>query len=164
MQISKDTVALFNYRLRDEAGAEIESSYDSQAMAYLHGHNNIIKGLEKAMEGKSVGDVFSVTVAPEDGYGKRLPESVQRVPVKHLHGNKKQLSRLKAGDVVTINTEQGARQATVVKAGKFNVDVDTNHPLAGQTLTFDVTIEDIREATAEEISHGHAHGIGGHQH
>ncbi|WP_369821112.1 peptidylprolyl isomerase, partial [Oleiphilus sp. HI0067] len=89
---------------------------------------------------------------------------VQRVLIKHLMGDKKQLARLKPGMTVGINTEQGARQATVVKAGKFNVDVDTNHPLAGKDLTFDIEIISIREATKEEISHGHAHGVGGHHH
>ena len=77
---------------------------------------------------------------------------------------KKSLSKIKAGDVVTINTDDGGKQAVVVKAGKFNVDVDTNHPLAGKTLTFDIQIESIREATEEELAHGHAHGVGGHHH
>ena len=82
----------------------------------------------------------------------------------YLHGDKKSLSKTKAGDIVTINTEEGAKQAVVVKAGKFNVDVDTNHPLAGKVLTFEIQIESVREATEEELSHGHAHGVGGHHH
>ncbi len=165
MQIAKDVVASFHYRLRNEAGEELESSYeDGEAVAYLHGHGNIIGGLEKALEGKAEGDVLSVTVEPKDGYGERIEDAVQRVPIKHLMGDKKSLSRLKPGMVVAVNTEEGAKQVVVVKAGKFNVDVDTNHPLAGKTLTFDVEIQSVREASDDEINHGHAHGPGGHHH
>lgn len=164
MQINKDLVATFHYRLSKPEGEELESSKGGEPMAYLHGHGNIIKGLEDAMLGKEAGDVFSVTLAPKDAYGERVEDAIQRVPLKHLHGSKKELAQIKAGDVVAINTDQGARQVVVVKAGKFNVDVDTNHPLAGQSLVFDVEIESVREATQEEISHGHAHGVGGHHH
>ncbi|MDX1450991.1 MAG: peptidylprolyl isomerase, partial [Oleiphilaceae bacterium] len=83
---------------------------------------------------------------------------------KHLVGDKKQLARLKPGMIVAINTEDGPRQVMVLKAGKFNVDVDLNHPLAGKTLTFNVTVDGVREASEEEVAHGHAHGVGGHQH
>jgi len=164
MSITKDTVVSFHYRLRNESNEELESSHGGDPMAYLHGHNNIIAGLESAIEGHDVGDVFSATIAPEDGYGLRQEDAVQRVPLKHLMGTKKELQRLKAGDVVSINTDNGARQVIVLKAGKFNIDVDTNHPLAGKTLSFDIEVIDTRVATSEEISHGHAHGIGGHQH
>ncbi len=165
MQISKDKVVTFHYRLKDEAGVEMESSHNAEPIAYLHGHGNIIAGIEKGLEGKeSNGDAIEVVVAPADGYGERQENAIQRVPIKHLHGDKKSLSKIKAGDVVTINTDDGGKQAVVVKAGKFNVDVDTNHPLAGKTLTFDIQIESIREATEEELAHGHAHGVGGHHH
>jgi FKBP-type peptidyl-prolyl cis-trans isomerase SlyD len=129
-------------------------------MAYLHGHGNIIPGLEEAMLGKEVGAEFSATVAPEKAYGQRDEAAIQRVPMKHLQGAKK----WKKGMVAHVETEQGERQVTVIKVGKFMVDVDANHPFAGKELTFDVKVEDVREATAEEIQHGHAHGIGGHQH
>lgn len=164
MQITKDKVVTFHYSLKDADGQTMESSNDSDPMAYLHGHGNIIAGLEAAMEGKQANETLSVTLAPKDAYGERVENAIQRVPLKHLHGDKKQLARLKAGDVAHINTEQGARQVIVVRAGKFNVDVDTNHPLAGKTLTFDIEVTDVRDATAEEIAHGHAHGVGGHQH
>ena len=163
MHITKDCVATFHYRLRHN-GQELENSYDDEPMAYLHGHGNIVAGLEKALEGKVEGDTLSVTLEAIDAYGERQTEALQRVPIKHLAGNRKQNSKLRAGQVVSINTEQGVRQVVVVKAGKFNVDVDTNHPLAGKTLTFEIEIKDVREASAEEISHGHAHGLGGHQH
>lgn len=167
MQITKDKVVTFHYRLKDEAGIEMESSFDAEPVAYLHGHGNIIAGIEKGLEGKELNEAnepFQLVVAAADGYGERQENAIQRVPIKHLHGDKKSLSKTKAGDIVTINTEDGAKQAVVVKAGKFNVDVDTNHPLAGKVLTFEIQIESVREATEEELSHGHAHGVGGHHH
>ena len=129
-------------------------------MTYLHGAGNIIRGLEKAMRGKSVGDQFEVTLGPTEAYGERNEAAVQRVSAKHFGESK----RLKPGQTVVLNTRQGPRQATVLKVGRFNIDVDANHPLAGQTLTFDVEVTDVRDATEEEISHGHVHGPGGVQH
>lgn len=164
MQISKDKVVTFHYRLSNEKGKELETSHGEDPVAYLHGHGNIISGLEKGLEGKSSEDVLTVKVEPKDGYGLRNEGATQRVPIKHLVGDKKQNSKLKPGAVVAINTEEGPRQVVVIKAGKFNVDVDTNHPLAGQVLSFDIEIQSVREATDEELEHGHAHGVGGHQH
>ena len=160
MEIKKDTVAQFHYTLADDQGKTLESSRDGEPMAYLHGHSNIIKGLETALEGKQPGDSFSVTVAPADAYGERRDGMEQRVPVKHMLGAK----RWKKGMAGWINTDQGQRQFTVVKVGKFMADVDFNHPLAGKTLTFDVEVVDVREASEEEIAHRHAHGVGGHHH
>lgn len=160
MAIAKDTVVQFHYTLKAADGAVIEASHGGEPMAYLHGHGNIIPGLEETMEGKEAGVEFSVTVPPEKAYGQRDEEAIQRIPVKHLQGAKK----WKKGMVAHVETEQGQRQVTVIKVGKFMVDVDANHPFSGKELTFDVKVEDIREATAEEIQHGHAHGIGGHQH
>ncbi len=160
MNIAPKTVAVFHYTLRNEAGDELESSRGGDPSAYLHGANNIIPGLEKAMLGKSSGDVFSATVAPEDAYGQPDPKRQQRVPVKHLLFK----GKLKPGMVVQLNTSEGRMPVTVVKAGRHSADIDTNHPLAGQALTFDIEIMDVREATEEEIAHGHAHGPGGHHH
>lgn len=163
MKIDSKKVVQFHYRLRDEdAGVEIESSHDSDPIAYLHGTGNIIKGLEAAMVGHEVGDTFKVTLAAKDAYGERNEEKQQRVPIKHLHVKKK--AKLKVGDVVNIETAEGAIQATLLKVGKFNVDVDTNHPLAGKKLGFDVEVIEVRDATEEEIEHKHAHGVGGHNH
>ena len=162
MQISDKTVVTFHYTLRDDSGTELETSRGDEPTAYLHGANNIIKGLEKVLEGKTSGDVFSATVNPEDGYGKRQPDKQQRVPVKHLIFKGK--LKLKAGMAVQLNTSQGAVPVTVIKAGRHSADIDTNHPMAGRTLTFDVEVLDVREASAEELAHGHAHGPGGHQH
>jgi FKBP-type peptidyl-prolyl cis-trans isomerase SlyD len=160
MTITKNSVVAFHYTLRDENGEQLESSLTGDPVAYLHGHNNMIVGVEKALEGKASGDKFSVTVAPEDAYGEIQQEAIQRVPVKHLQGAEKWAP----GMIATVHTAEGQRQVTIVKVGRFMVTVDINHPLAGKTLTFDVDVQDVREATEEEIQHGHAHGVGGHKH
>ena len=160
MNIAPETVVTFNYTLRDAKGEELESSAGGEASAYLHGANNIIPGLESAMVGKSTGDIFSATVAPEQAYGLRNPEKVRRVPVKHLLFK----GKLRPGMVVQLNTSEGRHPVTVTKAGRHSADIDTNHPLAGQELTFDIEIVDVRAASAEELSHGHVHGPGGHHH
>ncbi|WP_372738994.1 peptidylprolyl isomerase [Neptunomonas sp.] len=160
MQIGKNSVVQFSYTLKDESGEIVEATDEGSPVAYLHGHNNMIPGLEKVLEGKSVGDKVSETLQPADAYGERVEDSIQRVPVKHLQGEKK----WKPGMSATVQTDQGNRQVTIVKMGKFMATVDTNHPLAGKVVTFDIEIKDIREATAEEIQHGHAHGAGGHHH
>ena len=160
MKIESGTVVSFHYTLRNEAGEELESSHGSQPSVYLHGANNIIRGLEKAMAGREPGDVFTVSLAPAEAYGAHDPSRMQRVPVKHLAYR----GKLEAGKVVQLNTREGMRAVTVVKAGRHSADIDGNHPLAGQALTFDVEITDLRPATPEEMSHGHAHGPGGHHH
>lgn len=160
MSISKDKVVQFYYTLKDEAGQTLESNVGADPVAYLHGHKNMMPGVEKALEGREAGEEFSVTLPPEETYGLRREDSEQRVPTKHLMGAKK----WKPGMMAVVQTEQGQRQVTVVKVGKFMVTVDTNHPMAGKTLTFDLIVADVRDATPEEIAHGHAHGIGGHHH
>jgi FKBP-type peptidyl-prolyl cis-trans isomerase SlyD len=159
MQISKDTVVQFHYSLSDETGV-LENSRTQDPVLYLQGHGNLIEGLENAMAGHQAGDKFSVTLAPADAYGERTEDAIQSVQVKHLMGAKK----WKPGMVAVVNTEQGQRQVTVVKVGMFKAEVDTNHPLAGKTLSFDIDVIDVRAASAEEIEHGHAHGVGGHHH
>lgn len=160
MIAEKNMVVSFHYTLTNAEGEEMESSRERDPMSYLHGANNIIPGLEKAMEGHAVGDTFSVTVEPEEAYGIRNEKNVQRVPLKRLKG----IGKISRGQILNLQTKQGQVQVTVLKVGRFNVDVDGNHPLAGQQLTFDVEITGIREASEEESKHGHAHGPGGHQH
>ncbi len=160
MNIESEAVVRFHYTLRNEAGVELESSRGSEPSVYLHGANNVIRGLESAMAGRSAGDVFSASLAPTDAYGVRNPEKIQRVPVKHLVFK----GKLKAGQVVQLNTSDGRRAVTVLKVGRHSADIDTNHPLAGETLCFDIEVIEVRPATAEELAHGHAHGPGGHQH
>ncbi len=160
MQIGPETVVTFHYTLRDEDGAAMETSRGGDPAVYLHGANNIIPGLESAMVGRAADDIFSVTVDPVNAYGLRNPAAVQRVPVKHLAFN----GKLRPGAVVQMSTNDGMRTVTVAKAGRHTADIDTNHPLAGRTLVFDIEVVATRSATAEELAHGHVHGVGGHQH
>ncbi len=160
MIAEKNKAVTFHYTLKNATGEEMESSRQGDPMSYLHGANNIIAGLEKAMEGHVVNDKFSVTLEPEDAYGIRNEQNVQRVPLKRLKG----IGKISVGQVLNLETNKGPVQVTVLKIGRFNVDVDGNHPLAGVQLTFDVEITDIRDASEEELQHGHVHGPGGHQH
>jgi len=160
VNIGPQTVVEFHYTLRNTKGEELESSRGGDPTAYLHGANNIIVGLETAMTGKTGGDVFSATIEPEQAYGQPDPEKLQRVPIKHLLFK----GKLRPGMVVQLNTSDGRVPVTVTKAGRHSADIDTNHPLAGEILTFDIEIVGVRAANAEELSHGHAHGPGGHHH
>ena len=160
MIVEKDKAVSFHYTLKNSEGEQMETSREKEPMSYLHGANNIITGLEKAMEGHAVKDEFSVTVEPEEAYGVRNEANVQRVPLKRLKG----VGKVSVGQILTLQTNKGQVQVTVLKVGRFNVDVDGNHPLAGQALTFDVEITDIRDASEEELEHRHVHGPGGHQH
>lgn len=160
MAVEARKVVSFHYTLRDTEGKEIESSRSGEPVTYLHGYRNIVPGLENAMAGREVGDSFEVTVEPADAYGERNPDAVQRIPAKHFPNARK----LKPGQVAELQTKRGPIQAMIVKVGRFNVDVDANHPLAGQELTFAVEITDLRDATKEEIDHGHVHGPGGVHH
>jgi FKBP-type peptidyl-prolyl cis-trans isomerase SlyD len=160
MQIADKTVVCFHYTLSNSSGEELESSRDGEPTRYLHGKNNIIRGLEDALVGLEVGATVNVTLPPEKAYGLRNEQLQQRVPIKHLLKK----GKIRAGDVVQVSTEQGQRSVTVLKVGRHSADIDSNHPLAGQELTFDIEVTDIRAAEAEELAHGHAHGPGGHQH
>lgn len=159
MKVEDKKVVQFQYVLKDEQQTVLEST-EGEPVAYLHGYSNMMEGLEKALDGKVAGEKFSVTLAPGEAYGERVEGSIQRIPIKHLQGAKK----WQPGMIGVVETEQGRRQVTVVKTGKFMVTVDSNHPFAGKTLNFDLEIINIRDATDEEIAHGHAHGAGGHQH
>ena len=160
MKIFKDKVVIFNYILKNKNNEELERS-DDEPMAYLHGHNNILFFLEKELEGCIAGDQLDIELTASQAYGIRDESACQRVPIKHLIGNKK---KYKVGDHVKINTENGVKDAKVIKLGKFNIDVDTNHPYAGLDLKFNINIKEVRDAEPDELSHGHAHGVGGHKH
>lgn len=163
-QISDNTVVQFNYTLTDTEGKQLESNYDSEPLAYLHGHKGMIPAIEAELAGKAVGDKVSITLTPDLAYGERREGQEQRVPLKHLQGLPKGSRSWKPGMVAVVKTDQGMRQVTVVKPGLKMVVVDLNHPLAGKTLTYDIEVVSIRAATDEEIAHGHAHGVGGHHH
>lgn len=166
--VADNKVISFHYRmcLVDEQGNRqpwLEDSFDDEPVSYLHGHRNIITGLEQALLNKSVGDEVSVTINPDQAYGPRHDNALRRVSVKHVH-RPQGLKKFAPGMIVAVQTDQGMRNVEVVKVGKFNLDIDLNHPLAGKTLHYEIKIVDVRPATTEEMSHGHAHGPGGHHH
>jgi FKBP-type peptidyl-prolyl cis-trans isomerase SlyD len=160
MQIGKDKVVSIDYTLTGVDGNVIDSSQGQEPLAYLHGAGNIIPGLERALEGKSPGDEVNATIAPEDGYGQKNPSLVQPVARAQFPG----VNEIKLGQQFQAQTNHGPRVVTVVGITDDTVTVDANHPLAGETLKFDVKVVNVRDATAEEIDHGHPHEPGGHHH
>ena len=164
MLIAADKVVTFHYRLSEPGQDVIEDSRDGQPVVYLHGHAGMLAGLEAALTGKQVGDQFTVTLSPDMAYGPRRDDAAQRISVKHVinPANKKVI--YKPGMVIQVNSDEGPREVTVVKAGLKTLDVDTNHPMAGRTLQFEIEVLGVRDASEEEIAHGHVHGADGHQH
>jgi len=159
MKIEKDRAVRFHYTVGEVGQPATESSNGGEPLAILIGHGNIIPGLEKAMEGREAGETFSVDVPAAEAYGERKEGLTQRIPKKHF-GNQK----LEPGMQVVLQTNFGPRAVTIEKVGLTAVDVDINHPMAGKDLHFDIEIVDVREASPEEIEHGHVHGDGGHHH
>lgn len=166
MKISKNQVVSIAYQLRNQDGVLIDESPANQPLTYLHGNNNLIIGLEKALEGKTVGDKIEVRVEPQEGYGEYNEAMVQRVPKSAFQG----VDNLEAGMRFIAETNQGPLPVVITAVDGDEVVVDGNHMLAGQPLHFNVEITDIREGTAEEIAQGHiampnAGGCcGGHEH
>jgi FKBP-type peptidyl-prolyl cis-trans isomerase SlyD len=160
VQIAADSVVLIHYTLKDDEGKVLDSSEGGDPLAYIQGHGNLVPGLEKALEGKSGGNRIEVTLAPADGYGSRAESLVQRVPKRTLQGG----GEIRKGMQFRAQTEEGLRVFTVTAVVGDMVTLDGNHPLADQTLHFDVEVVEVREATAEELEHGHVHGPGGHHH
>lgn len=161
MKIEKDRVVRFHYTVSEVGQAPIESSRDREPLTILVGHGNIIPGLEKAMEGKEAGESFGVDVPAAEAYGEVREGLEQRIPKKHFGPG---AERLKPGQQVVLQTNFGPRAVTIKKVGLSVVDVDLNHPMAGKDLHFDIEVVDVREASPEELEHGHVHGEGGHQH
>ncbi len=161
MTIAQQKVVTIHYKVVDvDSGEVIDSSEGGQPMTYLHGAQNIIPGLEAALEGKSVGDELEVTVAPEDAYGEYSDERVQKVPMEAFEG----VEKVEPGMAFTAQTEHGPINLIVTEVDEAVVTVDANHPLAGKSLQFSVKVESVRDASEEELTHGHVHGEGGHQH
>ena len=160
MQIAKDKVVSIDYTLTGSDGKVIDSSSGGDPLTYLHGASNIIPGLERALEGKSAGDQVTTTVAPADGYGQKNPSLVQGVPRAQFPGVKD----IAVGMQFQAQTNHGPRVVQVVGVSDDTITVDANHPLAGETLNFDVKVVEVRDATQQELDHGHAHGPGGHHH
>ena len=160
MTITKDHVVEIDYKLTNDDGQVLDTSEGAAPLAYLHGHNNIVMGLEKELEGKKEGDNFQAKVNPSEGYGDRVEQLVSQVPKDEFST----IPDLQEGMQLQAQTEQGFQIFTVVKIDGDTVTVDGNHPLAGQTLHFEVTVKSVRAASDEEIAHGHVHGPGGAEH
>jgi FKBP-type peptidyl-prolyl cis-trans isomerase SlyD len=129
-------------------------------MTYLHGARNIIPGLEQALEGKSVGDELEVTIEPAEAYGEYSEDRIQQVPIEAFQ----EMEKVEPGMVVTAQSDHGQVNLLVTEVDEATVTVDANHPLAGKSLKFDVRVEAVRDASDEEVAHGHVHGAGGHHH
>ncbi len=161
MTITKDSAVFFHYTLTDDDGNTLDQSPEGQPLGYLHGYKNIIPGLESQLEGKTVGDKFKAVIEPADAYGEHQAEGVQEISHEHFQG----VDTIEVGMQFQAQAENGHPiNARVIDVADDKVTVDLNHPLAGKQLTFDVEITDIREATEEELAHGHIHGDGGVHH
>lgn len=159
-QVSQNKAVYFNYTLTNDNGDTLDQS-NGQPLAYLHGFGNIIPGLENALLGKSAGDKLTVTVEPADAYGEYSSDAVQEVPRANFQG----VDNIEAGMQFQSQTEDGHVMLVTVRDVQDDiVVVDANHPLAGERLTFDVEVTEVRDATEEELAHGHVHGVGGHHH
>lgn len=159
MQISHEKVAAIHYTLRDNNGKVLDSSEGKDPLYYLHGFGNLIPGMEEGLEGKAVGDKFEIKVSPEKGYGVRNDAAIQAVP-REAFGD----AVVNVGMQFRAGNENGQYIVTVVEVGEETVTVDGNHPLAGVELHFNVEVMEVRDASAEEIAHGHVHGPHGHNH
>jgi len=156
VKIAKNSVVEFHYKV-SEGTVLLEDSHGNEPLIYLHGHGGLFNTMEQAFVGKNIGDKFEVTLTPDQSYGERREDAIQRIPLKHLQG----ATKWKPGMVATVDSNQGRSEVTIIKVGRFNADCDINHPFAGKTLTFDIEVVSVRAATDEEISHGHAHAKGG---
>lgn len=159
MNIEHNKVVQLHYTLT-ENNQQLETTKDGDPVLYLHGHNNMLAGIENGLEGKQAGDSTTIVLEPKDAYGEAKEAAPRRIPRKHILTK----GKLKPEMIVDVNTTEGPVPAKVLKVGLKTVDVDTNHPYAGKTLTFEIEVIDVRDASQEEINHGHAHGIGGHNH
>lgn len=158
MIISDDSVVSIDYILRSDSGEIIDSSAEGEPLVYLHGHEQIVPGLEAVLAGKQKGDALKVTVPPEHGYGDHDPDGVVRVPTSAMP-----MPEPEIGMELLIRSENGQEAPVrIVGVDAEHVTIDGNHPLAGKDLHFEVKVLDVRAATAEELAHGHVHGPGGH--
>ncbi len=158
MQIAENTAVSIHYTLTNDQGEVLDSSKGGDALVYLHGSGNIISGLEAALVGKKVGDKFNVRIEPKDAYGEVADDMVQIISKDMFEG----IEQIEVGMQFHADVSYGSGVVTVVNIDGDNVTIDGNHPLAGEALTFDVEIIDVRPATKEELDHGHIHGAGCH--
>ncbi|QTH72915.1 FKBP-type peptidyl-prolyl cis-trans isomerase [Pseudoalteromonas xiamenensis] len=161
MKIEQNSVVKLHYAVLDNEKNTIDNTFDEAPMEIIMGAGYLIPGLEEALIGKQVGDTFSVTVEPENGYGERYDNLTQAVPKSMFEG-----MEIEVGMQFRATTDEGDQLVVIIGIEGDDVIVDGNHPLSGITLNFDVEVIDVREATAEELEHGHVHGSGccGHDH
>ena len=155
LTIEKDHIVSLEYRLMGDDGELIDSSDEGDPLLYLHGYGQIVPGLENALAGRHLGDSFSITVPPEDGYGAPDPDLVITEPKSSFP-----FDVAIGGLIESVDEEGDSEEFTVVEIADNTVTLDGNHPLAGKTLNFEVKVVGVRPATAEELSHGHVHGEG----
>lgn len=160
MSIVKDKVVMMNYTLKDEAGTVLDTSEGNSPLAYLHGHGQIIPGLESELSGKNTGDKLKVEIEPANAYGEIHEQLIQTVPRQEFA----QVPDLEVGMQFQVDGPQGPMVFEIKEIKDTEVIIDGNHPLAGKKLFFDVEITEVRDATDEELAHGHAHGPGGAHH
>ncbi len=154
MQIAQNKVAVITYTLTNADGDVLDQAGEAQPFAFIAGIGSIIPGLDQALEGKQAGDSLNVTIPPEQAYGERIDALTQTVPLEMFQG----VDKVEPGMQFNAQTNQGMSVVTVTKVEGDQVTIDGNHPLAGQTLNFDVKVLEVRDATAEELEHGHVHG------
>lgn len=160
MVVGQNKVVSIHYTLTNDAGKVLDSSSGREPLAYLHGNGNLIPGLEKALEGKEAGDKLNVKVPAAEGYGTHDPGLIQDVPRRAFRG----INNIQVGMQFQAESSQGPRTVTVTRLSGDMVTVDGNHPLAGEDLNFAVEVTQVRDASQEELDHGHVHGPGGHHH
>jgi FKBP-type peptidyl-prolyl cis-trans isomerase SlyD len=161
MKIAHKHVVGIEYTLKDSKGEVLDTNEGADPLLYIHGLGQIVAGLEKALEGKVMGDKVEVKVSAEEGYGEFDDELIQKIPRSEF----KEMEPLEEGMEIVVENEDGEDQImSISDINDKEVTLDGNHPLAGQELHFKVSISSIREATKEEMEHGHAHGAGGHHH
>ena len=161
LTVAANSVVHIHYTLTLDSGEVVDSSSGREPLAYLHGHNNIVPGLEEQLTGKSVGDKLKAVVSPDKGYGEHNPEGVQTAPRSAFPAE----VDIQPGMQFQAQSPDGSpAMLTVTAINGDDVTIDLNHPLAGKTLNFDIEITEIRAATEEELQHGHIHGPGGQDH
>ncbi len=160
MDIAKNTVVSFDFILKNNDGQVLDSSEKDGPLVYLHGVGQLVPGLENELEGKKIGDRFDVSLAPKDAYGEKNDELIQKVPKSEFQSP----TDLQVGMQFEVPAQGGNVLLTITAIEGDMVEVDGNHPLAGETLNFNITVTEVRAASEEEIAHGHVHGPGGHDH
>lgn len=155
MEIRRNKVVVLDYTLKDDAGVVIDKS-GKTPLYYLHGHSNILVGLEEALEGKAVGDSVEVTLPPEKGYGTRDPKLVSNLPMSRLPEGTKPMK----GQKYNLQIGSQMRTVTITKVRVTDVEIDANHALVDKTLHFSVKVRQVRDATKSELEHRHAHSPG----